>query len=141
MRLLNVIFGKKGEGKTKRIIAMANDNVDKIKGSSIYIDDDSRYMFDIKHQIRFIDASKYSIDSPKMFFGFLSGLVAQDYDIEVIYIDGFLKIVQYDLEKLEEFFTHTEDLSRKFNLNIVISVSGNAQEMPAYLEKYIVKEE
>ena len=39
-----------------------------------------------------------------MFFGFLSGLVAQDYDLEIIYIDGFLKIVQYDLDKLEEFF-------------------------------------
>ena len=139
--MLNVIFGKKGEGKTKRIIALANENVDKIKGSSIYIDDDSRYMFDIKHQIRFIDVSKYDIDSPKMFFGFLSGLVAQDYDLEVIYIDGFLKIVQYDLDKLEEFFTHVEELSKKFSLNIVISVSGNKTGMPDYLEKYILKEE
>ncbi|MHB1314897.1 MAG: hypothetical protein ACYCX2_05340 [Christensenellales bacterium] len=138
--MLNVIFGKKGEGKTKRIIAMANENVDKIKGSSIYIDDDSRYMFDIKHQIRFIDVSKYDIDSPKMFFGFLSGLAAQDYDLEVIYIDGFLKIVRYDLDKLDEFFTHVEELSNKFNLNIVISVSGNADGMPAYLGKYILKE-
>ena len=71
MGLLNVIFGKKGEGKTKRIIAMANENVDKIKGNSIYIDDDSRYMFDIKHQIRFIDVSKYDIEQPQNVFRIL----------------------------------------------------------------------
>ena len=134
--MLKVIFGNKGEGKTKRIIGLANQGVSEAKGNTIFIDDDSRYMFDIKHEIRFIDASEYSIDSPKMFFGFVSGLVAQDYDLEKIYIDGFLKIVHYDLEKLEEYFTHMEQLADKFNLDIVISVSGS--NIPTYLEKYLL---
>jgi len=137
--MLNVIFGKKGEGKTKRIIEMANQSVEKTKGSMIFIDDDNRYMFDIKHQIRFIDVSKYTIDSPKMFYGFLSGLVAQDYDLEIIFIDGFLKIVQYELDRLEEFFDHVEGLSNKFNIHIIISVSGNIADMPSFLKKYILE--
>lgn len=135
--MLKVIFGSKGEGKTKRIIALANEGVEQAKGNIIYIDDDSRYMFDIKHQIRFIDASEYTIDSPKMFYGFISGLIAQDYDLEKIYIDGFLKIVCYDLDKLEEFFSHMEQLIEKFGVDIIISVSGSSR--PAYLDKYVLE--
>jgi hypothetical protein len=132
--MLKIIFGNKGEGKTKRIIGLANEAVEHAKGSMIFIDDDSRYMFDVKHQIRFIDVSEYYIDSPKMFTGFISGLIAQDYDLEKIFIDGFLKIVRHDLEELEELFTHLEELANKFNLEIIISVSG--KEKPAYFDKF-----
>ncbi|MDL2289483.1 hypothetical protein LJB83_01830 [Clostridia bacterium OttesenSCG-928-F22] len=134
--MLKVIFGRKGEGKTKRIIALANEGVEQAKGNTIFIDDDSRYMFDIKHQIRFIDASEYAIDSPKMFYGFISGLIAQDYDLEKIYIDGFLKIVRHELDQLEEFFTHIDDIAHKFGVEITISVSGS--DRPAYLDKYVL---
>ena len=134
--MLKVIFGSKGEGKTKKIIALANEGVETAKGNTIFIDDDSRYMFDIKHQIRFIDASEYSIDSPKMFYGFISGLIAQDYDLEKIFIDGFLKIVCYDLDKLEECFSHLDQIAQKFGIEIVISVSGSSR--PAYLDPYVM---
>ncbi|MGI6176080.1 MAG: hypothetical protein ACOYJC_08005 [Christensenellales bacterium] len=135
--MLKVIFGSKGEGKTKRIIEMANSGVESAKGNTIFIDDDARYMFDIKHQIRFIDASEYDIDSPKMFYGFLCGLVAQDYDLEKIYIDGFLKIVRYELADLQEYFEHVEKMADKFSLEVVISVSGNT--IPDFIKKYVLK--
>lgn len=56
--MIQIIFGKRGSGKTKRIIDMANASVGEQKGSVLFIDDDSRYMYDLKHQIRFIDASR-----------------------------------------------------------------------------------
>ncbi len=65
--LIRVIFGEKGAGKTKQIIDMANEMVKESTGSMVFVDDDSRYMFDLKHEIRFVDASEYGIDSPKMF--------------------------------------------------------------------------
>ena len=42
--MIQIIFGKRGSGKTKRIIDMANASVGEQKGSVLFIDDDSRYM-------------------------------------------------------------------------------------------------
>lgn len=136
--LIRVIFGEKGAGKTKQIIDMANEMVKESTGSMVFVDDDSRYMFDLKHEIRFVDASEYGIDSPKMFYGFVCGLAAQDYDLEAVFIDGFLKIVKYPLNDLEELFGHLEAFSKKFNVNVTISVSGNPAKTPEFMKKYLV---
>ena len=136
--MIRVIFGEKGAGKTKQIIDMANEMVKESTGSMVFVDDDSRYMFDLKHEIRFVDASEYGIDSPKMFYGFVCGLAAQDYDLEAVFIDGFLKIVKYPLDALEELFTHLDAFSKKFDVNITISVSGNPAKTPEFIKKYLV---
>ena len=135
--LIRVIFGEKGTGKTKQIIDMANEMVKESTGSMVFVDDDNRYMFDLKHEIRFVDASEYQIDSPKMFYGFICGLAAQDYDLEAVFIDGFLKIVNHPLEDLEELFHNLDALSKKFNLHITISVSGNPKKTPEFMKKYL----
>ena len=38
--MIQVIFGKKGSGKTKRILDMANASVKEAKGNVLFIDDD-----------------------------------------------------------------------------------------------------
>ena len=55
--MIQVIFGKKGSGKTKRILDMANASVKEAKGNVLFIDDDKSYTLSLKPQIRFIDAS------------------------------------------------------------------------------------
>ncbi len=136
--MIRVIFGEKGAGKTKRIIDLANDAIQKAKGSIVFIDDDSQYMYEIKREIRFIDASRFDIDGPKMFYGFLCGLAAQDYDLEYLFIDGFLKIVRHDLITLEGLFEHLKKFAEACNLDITISISGNPGNMPAFLQAYVV---
>lgn len=84
LNLIKVIFGETGAGKTKRIIDIANETLKTANGSIVFIDNDSQYMFGLKHDIRFVDASEYHIDSPKMFFGFVSGIAAQDFDLEYL---------------------------------------------------------
>ena len=58
--MIQVIFGKKGSGKTKRILDMANASVKEAKGNVLFIDDDKSYTLSLKPQIRFIDASEYA---------------------------------------------------------------------------------
>ena len=41
--MIQIIYGKKGSGKTKRIIDMANEAVKAHEGSIVFIDDDNRY--------------------------------------------------------------------------------------------------
>lgn len=135
--MIHVILGERGAGKTKRIIDMANEAVKESKGSIVFIDDDNQYMFDLKHEIRFIDASEYEIDGPKMFYGFLCGIAAQDFDLEYLFIDGFLKIVHHDLTTLEEMFGHLANFADKCDVKVIISVSGNPEDIPDYLKQYV----
>ena len=68
--MIQVIYGKKGSGKTKRLLDMANDALKVEHGDIVFVDDDKRYMYDLRHEIRFVDASEYSVNSADMFLGF-----------------------------------------------------------------------
>lgn len=134
--MIRVILGEKGAGKTKQIIHMANEAIKNATGSIVFIDDDNQYMFDLKHEVRFVDASEFEIDGPKMFYGFLCGIAAQDFDLEYIFIDGFLKIVHHDLDTLQGLFEHLKLFSEKCGLKIIISVSGDPDKLPEFLKQY-----
>ena len=54
--MIQIIAGKKGSGKTKRIIDMTNEKVKDSQHDVVFIDDDNRYMLDIDHKARFINA-------------------------------------------------------------------------------------
>jgi len=136
--LIQVIFGKKGSGKTKRIIDMANDYVKTAKGDVMFIDDDNRYMFDLSHSIRFINASEYDISDAHAFFGFLNGIAAMNFDMDTIFVDGFLRIVSANVEELEDFFGHLSAMSEKKNINFVISASADLDAVPESIRAYAV---
>ena len=52
--MIQIIAGKKGSGKTKRLIDMTNQTAKDAIHDVVFIDDDNRYMFDIAHKVRFI---------------------------------------------------------------------------------------
>lgn len=136
--MIQVLFDEKGSGKTKRIISMANEAIQTAKGSMVFVDDDNSYMFDLKHTIRFIDASEYDIDGPKMFYGFLCGVSAQDFDLEYLFIDGFLKIVHHPIETLEGLFAQLEKFASRADIKLVISISGDPAGAPDFIKPYLV---
>ena len=136
--MIQVILGKKGTGKTKKIIQMANDTLKSATGDIVFIDHDKQYMYDLKHNIRFIDASEYEIESPKMFFGFLCGIAANNFDLEYLFIDKFLKIVKHDLSELEGLFEHLSTFSERCKVNIIMSISTDPEQIPEYLKSYSV---
>ncbi len=137
--MIRVIHGKKGSGKTKRILDMANEALKTFKGSVIFIDDDTRYMFDLRHEVRFIDASEYGSDSPEMFFGFLCGLLAQNYDISVVFVDAFMKLVKTDIANTEVFFRRLAELGQRHNVEFVLSVSVDDSVAPDFVRQYFVE--
>ena len=123
--------------RLKRIIQMANESVTDNKGNIAFIDDDNRYMFEIKRPIRFIDASEYMIDNAPMFMGFIAGLRANDYDLETLYIDGFLKIINQDsLENLDGFFKKLDALTK--DINVIISIKGDVNDATEEMKDYLI---
>ena len=104
----------------------------------MFIDNDNQYMFGLKHDIRFVDASEFHIDSPKMFFGFISGIAAQDFDLEYIFIDGFMKIVHHPLDTLEELFKGMDEFANRCNVKLILSITGSEESAPEFLKPYIM---
>lgn len=136
--MIQVIFGETGAGKTKRIIDIANETLKTANGSIVFIDNDNQYMFGLKHDIRFVDASEFHIDSPKMFFGFISGIAAQDFDLEYVFIDGFMKIVHHPLDTLEELFKGMDEFANRCNVKLILSITGSEESAPEFLKPYIM---
>ena len=136
--MIKVIAGKKGSGKTKRILDMANAAAQESKHDVVFIDDDNRYMFDLRHEVRFINASEYDLTSDAMFMGLLCGVVAQNFDIGLICIDAFKKLIKTELDTTEWLFKRLEAISEKHSVDFAISVSADVDELPAFIQKYAI---
>ncbi len=134
--MIQLIFGEKGSGKTKKILDIANNAADTAKGSIAFVDIDDDYMYDLNLSIRFINATEYALSGPKMFYGFLCGIAASDHDLEYIVIDSFMKIVRHDLDTLEELFCQMEKFSESHNIHLVLSLSCMPEQIPAFLQPY-----
>jgi len=132
--MIHVIYGKKGSGKSKKLLDMANAEVEKATGNIVYLDDNNRCMYDLKHQIRFINTSDYNIDNTDKLYGFVCGILSRDFDISSVYIDGLKKIVGKE-ENLEKLIKKLDKVFDGINAYIVISGSEDA---PEYLKKYVI---
>lgn len=136
--MIQVIAGKKGSGKTKRIIDMANQATQESTHDIVFIDDDNRYMFDLRHEVRFINAGEYDLLSDQMFMGFLCGAVAQNFDVGLIFIDAFKKLIKSELGTAEWLFKRMEAISEKHSVDFVLSISAGVDELPEFIQKYVI---
>jgi len=55
------MIGPAGEGKTKLLIKLANEDVKKTRGHLIYIDTSNTRMLQVDYKIRFINMGEYKI--------------------------------------------------------------------------------
>lgn len=108
--MVKVIAGGKGSGKTKRMIAMANEIAKDPHGSLFFIDDDNRNIFELDRNIRFINKEEFLINDMERLYGFLCGILAGDYDTEKVYIDGIDYLGKLSTEELEKFLMKLDKL-------------------------------
>ena len=139
--MIQVILGDKGSGKTKRLIDLTNDALKTQHGNIIFIDDDKRYMYDLRHEIRFGDASEYPAAykcTASEFLAFVCGMLSADFDLSLISVDAFKKLVKTPLDdiEMEQFFEKLERVSNAHNCSFVLSISSNEDEVPEYIRKY-----
>lgn len=138
--MIQVILGEKGTGKTKRLIDLTNEALKSEHGNIIFIDDDKRYMYDLRHEVRFVDASEYTAAykcDAHDFLAFLSGMLSADFDLSLVAVDAFKKLVKTDLdcEEMRDFFAQLDKLSEAHRCNFVLSISASG-EVPEYISKY-----
>lgn len=135
--MIRIICGPKGSGKTKRIIAAANEAVESAKGHLIFITDTKRYMYDLRREVRFIDVSDYSIAGEDALCGFVKGVIAGSYDNEYVYVDGIARIAGKALKDMAQTFYMLDKVSESRGLEIILTCSCAEEELPDFAKKYL----
>ncbi|MCG8502344.1 MAG: hypothetical protein MJB12_18325 [Firmicutes bacterium] len=135
--MIKVIMGQRGTGKSKKIIELANQAVKEDLGDIVYINSNNRHMYELDHNIRFVNVSEFAIADYCMFYGFICGIISEDFDISQIYIDGITRISDNDSDSFEKFLKDIVKISNKFNVTFTFTVSGEPEQAPPYLKEYL----
>ena len=136
--MVQIIAGRKGKGKTKHLLDMANNGIKAATGSIVYLDKSSKHMYELNNRIRLINVNEYPVATSQGFIGFICGIISQDHDIETMFLDSFLKLAGLEGEDISETITILEGISEKYSVNFVLSISMDAAEMPENAQKDVV---
>ena len=137
--MVQILAGEKGEGKTKKLIAMANEAGKSANGSVVFVDDDNSRMYDLHYSVRFVDTPKFIMEDPQVFRGFVCGILSQNSDIEKIYIDGLNHIVDKVSDAdFVKFIEELEKTSAEAEIDMIMIISRKQDLLPAEVQKYLV---
>lgn len=132
--MIYLVLGPSGSGKTKWLIDQANDEKGKGNENIVFVDSDNEQIYSLDHAVRLIDASDFFINSVESFRGFIAGILARDYDIGKIYIDGIYDIVDINKDNIEEISQNLKKLSDECNVDIYLGLDCKASDIPESLE-------
>ena len=128
--MVQIIAGRKGKGKTKYLLDMANTAVKEAKGSIVYLDKSSKHMYELNNRIRLINVAEFSVSTAEGFIGFICGIISQDHDLASVYLDSFLKVAKLEGEDITATLAELDQISTKYHVNFVLSVSMDGEELP-----------
>ena len=128
--MVTLLIGKKGTGKTKKLIARANEAVKTSSGNVVVIEKGAKLTYDVTHKARLIDTDQYSISGYDMLYGFISGICAGNYDVTDILVDSTFKICKDGVSGLEEFTKKLQNLSETCSTDIVLLISADEADIP-----------
>ncbi len=133
--MIKLITGKKGSGKTKILVDLIKQAAQSTRGNVVCIEKAMQLTYDIPYSVRLVDVDSYSIDSYDKIYGFISGMIAGNYDISEVFVDGILKIGGRDYEALGSFLAAVESITS--DIEVVFTVSEDLENLPESVTKYI----
>jgi len=136
--MIQVIYGKRGSGKSKKMVSLANEQVKTAKGHVVFIDDDSRAIHELDREIRFIDADEYALTDYRSIYGFLCGIIATNYDVTTIFVDGLLNGIDKKSDRSEKIFEKLQAFSDMHKIDLYLAMHDEGELAVSELEKYKV---
>ena len=133
--MINLIPGKKGTGKTKILVDSIKKAAENATGNVVCIERGMQLTYDLPHNIRLADAEEYGINSFDSFYGFVAGLMAGNYDIQEVFVDGILKIGGRDYDAFGNMLEKVAVLTK--DVNVTFTVSADVDELPAKVKAFI----
>ena len=135
--MVQLIVGKKGKGKTKCLLDRVNNEVKEVLGSVVYLDKSTKHMYELNNKVRLIDVPDFMIGNTDEFIGFISGIIAQDHDLQQMYLDSFLKIANIEDTDIMPVIDRLEALGEKFDVDFVLSISMDEHELPEEIKSKV----
>ena len=135
--MIQVIYGEKGTGKTKQIVELCNENAKTAKGIIVYLDRSNHRMHDLDRAIRLVDMSHYGLAHPKDILSFIKGMLAANFDIEKIYIDGLTRLLDCNVADLGDIYMGLEGIGKEHSVDFVITASSAKENLPPFVAKYV----
>lgn len=134
--MIKLIPGKKGSGKTKLLINAIHDAEQASDGNVVAIQVGSSLNIDIYHKVRLVNIEDYKISNYDEMAGFISGILASDYDCTHVFVDGVLKICGRDLEKIGTMFDKIAAVSGE-NTEVTFTISADVDDLTENIKKYL----
>lgn len=136
--MIQIISGEKGKGKTKILLDKVNTAVKEAKGTIVYLDKNTKHMYELSNKVRLINVTEYFIQDSDEFVGFIAGIASQDSDLEKIYLDSFLNIACLEDKDITPIIKKLDLISAKFNFDLIISISIPADKLPEIAKDKVV---
>ena len=132
--MIKLIVGPKGAGKTKTMIDMINAAVKTTEGNIVVIEKSMKLTTDINHASRLLDVDEYGIQGADMLYGFVAGVLAGNYDITELFLDGLLKIVDHDMDAAAALLARLDAITK--DVEVIVTVSSAEDALPDSIKKY-----
>lgn len=137
--MVKFILGRKGAGKTKWLIDNANKDMKEGNGNIAFVDVDDDHIFTLNYNVRLINAMEFNILNVESFYGFLCGLLAMDYDLEKIYVDGIYKVMSLDLQDIVTLHDALKKICKKYDVEFFINVDYTLDKIPESMREYCLE--
>ncbi|MCR4662213.1 MAG: hypothetical protein K5765_09500 [Clostridia bacterium] len=135
--MIQIIDGVKGSGKTGRIIDAANADAEKTSGNVVFLSTTDSYRVSIKPQIKFIYTKDEGVNGKDAVVAFVKGMLAANYDITSVFVDGTLNMlggISVKSAEFEDFYKAIEGISNKTSVKFVLSISCDHNDLPSFVK-------
>ena len=136
--MVQLIVGSKGDGKTKHLLDRVNSQIKTASGNIVYLDKNTKHMHELDNKVRLINVADYPLKNCDEFIGFICGIISQDYDLEQMYLDSFLKIAHLEGEDLTDALTQLNAISEQFKIDFCLSISVEENQLPEFAKEQVL---
>ena len=136
--MVQLIIGNKGDGKTKHLLDRVNSQINTASGNIVYLDKSTKHMHELNNKVRLINVKDYPLKNSDEFIGFICGIISQDYDLEQVYLDSFLKIACLENKDLTDALTQLNQISEQFKVDFCISISVEEKDLPDFAKEQVL---
>lgn len=136
--MIQIIAGRKGKGKTKQLLDMANTGMKDAHGTVVYLDKSAQHMYELNNKIRLINVNEFPMGSSEGFLGFICGIISQDHDLETMYLDSFLKLAYLEGKDISDTYMTLKGIGEKYHVTFVLSISSDKADLPECVQGDVV---
>lgn len=125
--MIKLIIGKKGSGKTKKLVDMVNSAAEASLGNVVCIEKGDTLTYSVTHKARLIDAEDYAISGYGEYYGMLAGIKSGNHDVTHIFGDATLRLGSRNYDELAVFL---ERVSKIADVDFIFTISADKDELP-----------